>query len=101
LNWVWKQDHDKYHQGKDLNKLDEIKTHSILASVAYALDVNRDLSSPGGRSYGAHADFWEHYLVDHFEAKWRERADVPTAFPFILRPHTHTYHSWLKWHYYM
>src|SRR5690606_10309211 len=91
LNWVWRQNHGEAYQGKDTNQLDEIKTHAMIASVAYALELNRDLKSPGGRNYGAHADFWQDYLVNDFEAKWRDRRNKPTGFPFIMRPHTHTY----------
>lgn len=100
LNWVWRNDENSY-TGKDTNKLDEMKTHALVASAAYALHVNRDLASPAGRAYGAHADFWTDYLQNDFEAKWRERENQPTGFPIMIRPHTHTYHSWLKWHYYM
>lgn len=100
LNWVWRYNSKEYY-GKDTNKLDEIKTHALIASVAYALDLNRGYKSPGGRDYGDHADFWLDYLVNHFEAKWREREKEPTGFPFMMRPHTHTYYSWTKWHYYM
>src|SRR5690606_1098185 len=101
LNWVWRQNHSDAYKGKDTNKLDEIKTHALIASVTYALDLNRDFKSPGGRNYAAHADFWLDYLVDDFEAKWRKRENEPRGFPFMLRPHTHTYYSWMKWHYYM
>jgi hypothetical protein len=100
LNWVWRGDETQY-KGKDTNKLDEIKTHAMIASVAYALDMNRDLKSPGGRAYGSHADFWTDYLVNDFEAKWRKREGKSSGFPIMVRPHTHTYYSWLKWHYYM
>ncbi|MBX3144962.1 MAG: hypothetical protein KF813_14480 [Trueperaceae bacterium] len=101
LNWVWRGSDDKTHAGKDLNELDEMKTHALIAVVAYALDLNRDLRSPGGRNYGASADYWEDYLVNHFEKKWRSRHGKASGFPFMVRPHAHTYHSWLKWHYYM
>src|SRR5690606_40789448 len=37
VNWVWRGDSDTYH-GKDTHKLDEMKTHAIIATVAYALD---------------------------------------------------------------
>jgi hypothetical protein len=89
------------HQGKDTNMRDDARTSALVAQVAYALHVNRDLESPGGRDYGGHADFWLTYLVDDFEAKWRERRDVPEGFPIMGRPHTHDYYSWMKWHHYM
>jgi hypothetical protein len=101
LNWVFRYGNSTTYQGKDTHQLNEMRTHSLVATIAYALHLNRDLASPGGRDYGAHADFWTDYLVNHFEAKWRERRDVPTGFPIMIRPHTHTYYSWAKWHYYM
>lgn len=100
VNWVWREG-SKTYDGKDTHKLDEMKTHALIAAVAYALDVNRDLASPSGRSYGAHADFWRDYLVNDFEAKWRERERVSSGFPIMIRPDNHTYYSWMKWHYYM
>jgi hypothetical protein len=100
LNWVDRYTGGEY-QGKDTMLVNEIKTHALVAMMAYALEVNRDLASPSGRDYGAHADFWENYLVNHFEAKWRERRDRPSGFPFATRAGMHTYTSWLKWHYYM
>lgn len=100
LNWVWRGNSKTYY-GKDTNKLDEMKTHAIIASVAYALESNRDLKSPGGRAYGAHADFWADYLVNDFEAKWRQRERKSSGFPIMIRPDNHTYYSWMKWHYYM
>lgn len=101
LNWVWRAGTADQYYGKDTHQLDEMKTHALIASVAWALEVNRDLASPGGHDYAAHADFWKDYLVNDFEAKWRERMGKPTGFPIMIRPHTHTYYSWMKWHYYM
>jgi hypothetical protein len=101
LNWSYKYGSERDFEGKDTSRGNEMKTHAMIAMIAHALDVNRDLTSPGGRDYGAHADFWIDYLVHHFEAKWRERSGVETGFPIFLRPHTHTYYSWMRWHYYM
>jgi hypothetical protein len=101
LNWVYAYGDDEAARGKDTSRGSEMKTHAMVAMIAHALDLNRDLESPGGRDYGAHADFWRDYLVNHFEAKWRERNDVPTGFPFLMRPHTHTYSAWMRYHYYM
>ena len=100
LNWVFRYDGDAF-KGKDTSIGNEMRTHALVASIAHALDVNRDLVSPGGRAYGKHADQWRDYLVNHFEAKWRERTGRATVFPFMLRPHTHTYYSWMRWHHYM
>jgi hypothetical protein len=102
LNWVDKYDGAlKANRGKDLTKINEIMTHATVAVFAYALEANRDLRSPSGRDYAAHADFWKDYLVNHFEAKWREREGKPTSFPIMTRAHTTEHHKWLQWHYYM
>jgi hypothetical protein len=101
LNWVYRYSDEPDLMGKDTHQSNEMRTHAILASIAYALHVNRDLASPAGINYGAHADFWRSYLVDHFEAKWRARRGVATGFPIMTVPHTHTYYAWTKWHYYM
>lgn len=101
LNWVYRYSTEPDLHGKDTHQSNEMRTHSMLAAVAVALDTNRDLASPAGRDYAASADFWRDYLVNHFEAKWRERRGVPTGFPIMTVPHTHTFYSWTKWHYYM
>jgi hypothetical protein len=101
VNWVYRYDDGDDLIGKDTHQVNDMKTHALVAMIAYALDVNRDLVSPSGRAYGAHADFWKDYLVNDFEAKWRERMGVASGFPIMIRPHTHTYYSWMKWHYYM
>jgi hypothetical protein len=101
LNWVERHESGSVHRGKDMMRANDMKTHALVAMIAYALELNRDLSSPSGRAYGAHADFWKDYLVNHFEAKWRKRRGVKFGFPIMIRPYTHTYYSWTKWHYYM
>jgi hypothetical protein len=101
LNWVYRYGESTTFEGKDTSRGNEMKTHALVAMIAYALHLNRDLPSPSGRDYGAHADFWLDYLTNHFEAKWRERTGIATGFPFLERPHTHTYSSWMRWHYYM
>jgi len=101
LNWVEKHETSATFRGKDVTKINEIMTHATVAIFAYALDANRDLQSPSGRDYAAHADFWKDYLVNHFEAKWREREGKASGFPIMTRPHTTEHHKWLQWHYYM
>jgi len=98
LMWVYRNTSSNY--GKD-RKIDALKTAGFVAMVAYALEVNRDLASPSGRNYAAHADFWKHWLIDHFEAEWRERSRKATGFPINAHPDAHTYYTWTKWHYYM
>jgi hypothetical protein len=101
LNWVDRYEPSSKLRGKDLTQINEMRTHATVATIAYALHLNRDLPSPAGRNYGAHADFWRDYLVNHFEAKWRTRTGIKTAFPFMGRPHTTEYYNWMIWHYYM
>jgi hypothetical protein len=101
LNWVWRHSDTSAHTGKDTHEMDEIKAHALVALIAYALDQNRDLPSPTGRDYAAHADFWRDYLVHHFEAKWRERKGVAVGFPIMVRSLMHPYVAWVKWHFYM
>jgi hypothetical protein len=101
LNWSYRFRDSPEHQGKDTRFLDDIKTHGLIVMIAYALHLNRDLESPSGRDYAAHADFWRDYLVHHFEAKWRERRRVPTGFPIMEHPDGHSYYTWTKWHFYM
>ena len=101
LMWVWRCSSGPSVYGKD-NRIDDLKTHALIAMVAYALEVNRDLTSPGGRNYAAHADFWKHYLVDHFEAKLRDRFNkAGSVFPITAHSDGHSYYSWTKWHLYM
>jgi hypothetical protein len=100
LNWVFRSGGGS-DAGKDLRRIDEMGAHGNVAAIAYALHVNRDLVSPSGRRYGANADFWRDYLVNHFEAKWRKRTGVTSGFPIMTRPFTVTYIKWIRWHYYM
>lgn len=101
LMWVFRYGSSASLYGTD-NRIDDLKTHALVAMVAYALELNRDLDSPTGRDYGEHADFWRHYLVDHFETKLRSRFDKPgRSFPITTHPDGHTYYSWTKWHLFM
>ena len=101
LMWVFRYGSSTSLHGTD-NRIDDLKTHALIAMVAYALELNRDLDSPSGREYGEHADFWRDYLVDHFETKLRSRFDQPgRSFPITTHSDGHTYYSWTKWHFYM
>lgn len=102
LNWVWRQAPNDVHFGRDLHATDEMRTHALVAAFAWAFRVNEDLSSPSGVDYRERADFWSRYLVDHFEAKWRERNRVPwPRFPFMERPHMHESVDFVRYHHYM
>ena len=89
------------HYGKDLHVMDEMLTHSGVAAIMYALYINRDLPSPSGIDYGVRADFWYDYLKNDFEAKWRDRRNTPTGFPFLERDLTHPTAQWIRYHHYM
>jgi hypothetical protein len=101
LNWVDRRTSTDIHRGKDTWQSNDMGAHALVATIAYALEANRDLTSPTGRNYGAHADFWKDYLVNHFEAKWRAREGVRSGFPIMTVPHTTTYYKWIAWHHYM
>lgn len=102
LNWVWDRDSSDTHRGRDINEIDELRTHSGLAQVAYAFAANADLESPNGVPYAERAEFWLTYLQDHFEPKWRERNDAPwPEFPFIERTSLHGNTDFVRYHHYM
>ena len=101
LNWVWRYSSGDDFVGKDTHVVDDVKAHALIALMAAALHTNRDLESPAGRDYAAHADFWRDYLVNHFEAKWRKRMDKPHGFPIMTMSTMHSFVSWVRWHYYM
>jgi hypothetical protein len=69
LNWVWLEK-DPSHHGKDLHAMDEAMAHGAVAALAFALHENREF----GEHYAEKADFWRHYLEDHFLSKWNKRA---------------------------
>jgi hypothetical protein len=101
LMWVYRNTNEPSYYGKDL-KINDLKVNALIAMVAHTLDINRDLQSPGGRKYGANADFWKGYLVNHYEAKWRERSKKATGHP-ITTPHSdsHSFTNYVKGCYYM
>ena len=102
LNWVWRGSDSRQYAGRDIHATDEMRTHALVAEMAYAFAINADLASPNGVDYGERAEFWQTYLVDHFEAKWRERNDVAwPRFPFLSRPHMHESTTFVRYHHYM
>ena len=103
LNWVtrYSPKTNRKFIGKDNQMGYDLKANAHVALFAWAFENNRDLKSPGGYDYAEQADFWEDYLVNHFEAKWRSRNGKATGFPFAELTGLHTYHSFMKWHYYM
>jgi hypothetical protein len=95
LNWIYNRDNE--YKGTDVHEMDDMLTHSMVAAVAYAFYVNRDLNA----KYEERANFWTGYLKNHFEAKWRARKKKATGFPFLEKKLTHTYAQWNRYHYYM
>ena len=101
LNWVWDRESTQY-RGRDTHEIDEMRTHALVAQVAYAFEANAGLEGPNGVDYAERAEFWRHYLIDHFEAKWRERHDTPwPEFPFLTRPHMHETVDFIRYHHYL
>jgi hypothetical protein len=90
LNWVNRYDTSAQFAGKDTQRAFDLKAHALVAMIAWALENNRDLASPGGVNYGAQADFWKGYLVNHF---------FPVA--EVGGGGFHSEHSWMRWHHYM
>lgn len=102
LNWVYRLDDSRVHVGKDLFDFNEMRTHGLVAEIAWALFHNRDLASPNGVDYGHRADVWTTYLLEHFEPKWRERNGVRgTAFPFLSHDSLHATVAFIKYHHYL
>lgn len=95
LNWLYF--YDAGYEGTDVHQMDEMLSHSMIAAVAYAFYVNRDLDS----RYAERATFWTDYLKNHFEAKWRDREGIASGFPFLTKLLTHVYVQWTRYHYYM
>jgi hypothetical protein len=102
LNWVWDRDGSDQHRGRDLHEIDEMRTHALVAQFAYAFRANEGLEGPNGVDYAERASFWTDYLVNHFEAKWRQRHDAPwPEFPFLTRPHMHETVDFIRYHHYL
>src|SRR5690606_37195696 len=102
LNWVWDRDGSDQHRGRDIHEIDEMRTHALVAQFAYAFKANEGLEGPHDVDYAERAAFWTDYLVNHFEAKWRERHRVPwPEFPFLTRPHMHETVDFIRYHHYM
>jgi hypothetical protein len=97
LNWQWLNPGDPNYYGTDVHVMDEMLTHSLVASYAYAFHLNRDLDP----RYAERAQFWTNYLKNHFEAKWRKRNNKATGFPFLEKNLAHPYMQFVRYHFYM
>lgn len=79
LNWRWRAIYSSStysctntagFYGSDHHQLDDAMTHGNIALIAYAFHINADLDT----TYASRAAFWTNYLLNHWEAKWIERA---------------------------
>jgi len=77
LNWRWRADPNWSGYCTWEHRMDSALAHAFLPEVAYAFEINRGLTSPGGVNYAERADFWKDYLVNHFEPAWRQRDNQP------------------------
>ena len=87
---------------RDVADLEEGMAHSHIALVMYAYHMNRGVESPSGVDYGERADFWLDYLINEFEAKWRDRSG--REFPrmdFMDTKFCHTYNSFQMYYYFV
>jgi hypothetical protein len=99
VNWrqLNKNGNKKYYNN-DYHNMNEMLTHGMVAAVAYAFHINRDLDS----RYAERAKFWTNYLEKHFEAKWRKRNKVSSSsYNFLTWNYIHPYTQFIRYHYYM
>ncbi len=97
-NWRYlDEDGDAEYYGNDYYTMEEILAHSVVAAAAAALYENAAFNE----RYREHAIFWEDYLKNDFEAKWRKRNGVPFGFPFLVRNLMHPYVEFIRYHLYM
>lgn len=102
LNWRFLDKTNAGLTGHDRgSQMWDMETHALVACVAWAYRVNQDLKSPGGIDYKQRAAFWQDYLKNHFEAKWRHRNGQPEGFPFLEKPLVHPYSHFVRYHHYM
>ncbi len=95
LNWLYLNDANaeaRLYTGRDDHAMDEMMTHAMVASVAYTLKQ---------AGYGSSAAFWTDYLENHFEAKWRERKNMPSGYPFLDHKLMHPSAQFIRYHLYM
>ena len=96
-NWRYLGGNDRSFLGDDYHVMEDILTHSVVAAAAAALHENAAFDE----RYREHAIFWEDYLKNDFEAKWRKRNDKPFGFPFLTRDLMHPYVEFIRYHLYM
>ncbi len=94
-NWLYLTDTDSSSRpflNTDKHVMDEMLTHSMVASVAYTFKQ---------AGFDSSARFWTDYLENHFEAKWRKHKDKPTGFPFVDHRLMHPTTNFIRYHLYM
>jgi len=94
-NWRWllrNSGEGRLYYGKDTHAMDEMMTHALVAAAAYTL-------KQGG--YSSSARFWTDYLKNDFEAKWRERNNQPSGYPFIDHFLVHPTTQFIRYNFYM
>lgn len=102
VNWRHLSSDSTIHYCRDVHRLDESKTHGLVATLAYAYEVNRDLTSPGGIDYTERADFWADYLFNDYEKKWQARMNRDDALTRVEGYGSgHAQMSNAKMHYYL
>ena len=100
LNWLWLNDTSTSLYCKDTHEMDDSMTHGIVAELAYALHLNRDLDP----IYGQKADYWTNHLKNQFLQKWYERdGDALTSWQSggLYRRLTHPRANQLRIAYYL
>lgn len=84
-------------EGTDESVMEDIMAHALIAQLAWLFRLNAELDP----KYGAESDFWLEYLVGDFEAKWRQRSNKPTGYPFIQKDLMHPFANSVKYMGYM
>lgn len=102
-NWRYlEKSHNPALTGHDRgSSMWDMEAHALAACVAYAYRINEDLKSPAGIPYKERAAFWQSYLKNDFEGKWRSRNNKPTGFPFLERTLVHPYAQFIRYHHYL
>ncbi len=94
-NWLYLTKTDASSEpfvGTDLHKMDEMLTHSLVAAAAYTLKQ---------AGFSDSAAFWTDYLKNDFEAKWRERNNKLSGYPFLSHFLVHPTTNFIRYHLYM
>jgi hypothetical protein len=80
----------------DEHQMDEMMSHALIATVAYALKFNSEETA-----FVEHGEAWNQYLKNDFEPKWRSRQLGLPSNHFLTWTLFHTDVSFLRYHHYM